>query len=268
MQSSCNLIKSGFSKSGEKRVITTDYVSKAQIAAMEELEKKQHEEEIARKEEQAKAPKIDPEELLRKYEEIGHKIIQDAENEKKALLLKAQQDATNAEKQAYEKGYEQGMKNGYDDGYKKAYDETIGNAKNEAAHIVENAENLLRTAQNDYAEYLDKKRSEIINIVLNIAESITRKNLSEDDSLNDIVEEAFKISKGEESIILRANSVHVEELKKNCTRWKLSYAIKNEIFVITDDSMEPGNAILEKPSGIVKVGVDVGLEQIKKAILG
>ena len=86
--------------------------------------------------------------------------------------------------------------------------------------------------------------------------------------MNDLIEEAFKISKGEESIILRSNSLHVDELKKNCERWKLSYAIKNEIFVISDDSMEPGNAILEKPSGIVKVGVDVGMEQVKKAILG
>ena len=75
-------------------------------------------------------------------------------------------------------------------------------------------------------------------------------------------------NKGEESIILRANSLHVEELKKNCDRWKLSYVIKNEIFVITDDTMEPGNAVLEKPSGIVKVGVDTGMEQVKKAILG
>lgn len=269
MQSSYSLIKNGFSRTGEKRVITTEYVSKAQIAAMEELEKKQEEEALLKQqEEKEKVPKIDPEELLRKYEEIGKRIISDAENEKKALLSRAQQDAINAEKAAYEKGHEQGMKNGYDDGYKKAYDETIEKAQAEAADIVGKAENLLRSAQGDYSEYLDRKRNEIIKIALNIAESITRKNLSNDDSMNEIVEEAFKISKGEESIILRANSLHVEELKKNCERWKASYAIKNEIFVITDDAIEPGNAILEKPSGIVKVGVDTGLEQVRKALWG
>lgn len=176
-------------------------------------------------------------------------------------------EASNAEKNAYEKGYEQGMKNGYDDGYKKAYDETIENAQKQAADIVGNAEKLLKSAQSDYAEYLDNKKNEVIKLALNIAESITRKSLDRNDSMNDLIEEAFKISKGEESIILRSNSFHIDELKKNCERWKLSYAIKNEIFVISDDSMEPGNAILEKPSGIVKVGVDVGMEQVKKAIL-
>lgn len=268
MQSSYSLIKNGFAQAGGKKVITTEYVSKAQMAAMEEEKKKQLEEELLREEEEVKAPKIDPEELLRRYEEIGKRIIADAENEKKALLLRTQMEASNAEKNAYEKGYEQGIKNGYDDGYKKAYDETIENAQKQAEDIVGRAENLLRSAQSDYADYLDRKKNEVIKLALNIAESITRKSLSCDDSMNSIIEEAFKISKGEESIILRANSIHVEELKKNCERWKLSYAIKNEVFVIIDDSMEPGNAILEKPSGIVKVGVDIGMEQVKKAILG
>lgn len=268
MQSSYSLIKNGLATAGERKVITTEYVSKAQIAAMEEEKKRQMEEELRKEEEEAKAPKIDPEELLKRYEEIGKRIIQDAENEKKALLLRTQMEASNAEKDAYEKGYEQGMKNGYDDGYKKAYDENIENAQKQAADIVEKAENLLKCAQGDYADYLDRKKNEVIKLALNIAESITRKTLSESDSLNDIIEDAFKISKGEESIILKANSVHIEELKKNCERWKLSYAIKNEIFVITDDSMDPGNAILEKPSGIVKVGIDIGMEQVKKAIFG
>ena len=267
MQSSYSLIKNGLATAGERKVITTEYVSKAQIAAMEEEKKRQIEEEKKR-EEEAKEPKIDPEELLKRYEEIGKRIIQDAENEKKALLLRVQMESSNAEKDAYEKGYEQGMKNGYDDGYKKAYDETIENAQKQAADIVEKAENLLRSAQSDYADYLERKRTEVIKLALNIAESITRKALSESNSLNDIIEDAFRISKGEESIILRANSIHIEELKKNCERWKLSYAIKNEIFVIADDSLEPGNAILEKPSGIVKVGVDIGMKQIEKAIFG
>lgn len=37
---------------------------------------------------------------------------------------------------------------------------------------------------------------------------------------------------------------------------------------MADDSMEKGNAILEKPSGIVKVGIDIGMEQIRKTLLG
>ena len=91
-------------------------------------------------------------------------------------------------------------------------------------------------------------------------------NLSDADSMNSIVEEAFKISKGEDNVILKVNSIHVEELKSQIDKWKISYGIKNEIFVLKDETLEPGNAVLEKPSGIIKVGVEIGMEQIRKAL--
>ena len=261
MQSSYNLIKRGLAKESDSRIITTEYEFK-------QLEVEEIEEELENLEEieEVKEPEVDPEEVLRRYEDIGQRIIQDAKKEKQIIALRAQMDANVAEKNAYKKGYEQGLQNGYDDGYKKAYDETIDVAKAEAADIVSKAELFLKTAHENYSKYLDDKKVDVVKLALEIAESIAQKTLSRDDSMNSIIEEAFKISKGEDNVILKANSIHIEELKAEIERWKIAYGIKNEIFVLTDDSMEPGNAILEKPSGIVKVGVDTGMEQIRKAL--
>jgi len=258
MQSSYSLIKKDFAQNGKNKVISTEYISKNSV-----FEEIQQEEEVS-----IKVPKIDPEELLKRYEDIGQRIVQDAKNEKQAIVLRAQMDADVAEKKAYEKGHEQGLQNGYDDGYKKAYDETIDVARAEAKEIVDKAELLLKSAHENYLKYLENKKVDVIKLALEIAQSITQKILSKDDSMNSIIEEAFKISKGEDNVILKANSIHVEQLKSQVDKWKITYGIKNEIFVITDDFMEPGNAILEKPSGVVKVGIDIGMEQIKKEILG
>lgn len=262
MQSSYNLIKKGVAKQGESKVISTEYNVKKAVFEVLDTEK---EEEV---EVEVKAPEIDPEELLKRYEDIGQRIIQDAKKEKQIIVLRAQMDANVAEKKAYEKGYEQGLQNGYDDGYKKAYDETIDAAKAEAAEIVSKAELLLRSAHDNYEEYLETKKADILKLALEIAESIARKALGDEDSINEIVEEAFRISKGEDNVIVRANPIHIETLKAQVSKWKMSYGIKNEIFILSDDFIEPGNAILEKPSGIVKVGVDIGMEQIRKEILG
>lgn len=258
MQSSYRLIKNGFAKQGESKLISTEYVSKNPKV----------EEELEEIEEEIRTPKIDPEELLKRYEDIGQRILQDASNEKQAIILRTQMEAQAAEKKAYKEGYEQGLQNGYEDGYKKAYEETIEKAKVEAAEIIGKAELLLGSAHENYSKYLNDKKSEVIRLALEIAESIVRKELSQAESMNSIVEEAFKISKGEDNVILRVNSTHAEELKSQSERWKISYGIKNDIFILTDDSMEPGNAILEKPSGMVNVGVDIGMKQIEKAIFG
>lgn len=260
MQSSYSLIKKGLAKQGESKVISTEYVSKNVV--LEELEEEKEDSDGE------KISQIDPEELLKRYEDIGHRIIQDAKNEKQVIVLRAQMDADAAEKRAYESGYEQGLKNGYDDGYKKAYEETIDVAKAEAAEIVSKAETLLKSAHENYVKYLETKKADVVKLALEMAESIAKKELIKDDAMNEIIEEAFKISKGEDNVILKVNSFHVEELKAQVERWKVSYGIKNEIFIVTDETMEPGNAVLEKPSGIVKVGVETGMEQIRKAIFG
>ncbi|OPJ64502.1 FliH/SctL family protein [Clostridium chromiireducens] len=261
MQSSYNLIKKASAKQGESKIISTKYNIKMPV--FEEIEVVSEEEVVVVKE-----PEVDPEELLKRYEDIGQRIIQDAKQEKQMIALRAQMDANAAEKKAYEKGYAQGLENGYDDGYKKAYDETIETAKAEAAEIVSKAEILLRSAHENYEKYLEDKKSDVLKLALDIAESILQKSLSKEDSLNLIVEEAFKISKGEDNVILRVNSIHAEELKTQVEKWKIAYSIKNEIFILVDDFMEPGNAVLEKGSGIVKVGIETGMEQMRKAILG
>lgn len=258
MQSSYRLIKNEFAKQGESKLISTEYVSKNPKV----------EEELEEIEEEIRTPEIDPEELLKRYEDIGQRILQDANNEKQAIILRTQMEAQAAEKKAYKEGYEQGLQNGYEDGYKKAYEETIEKAKVEAEEIIEKAELLLKSAHENYSRYLNDKKSEVIRLALEIAESIAHKELSQAESMNSIIEEAFKISKGEDNVILRVNSIHAEELKSQSERWKISYGIKNDIFILTDDSMEPGNAILEKPSGMVNVGVDIGMKQIEKAIFG
>lgn len=261
MQSSYNLIKNNAAKQGDNKVISTVYVKKKPIEEeiIEEVKEEEQEPVI-------KAPAIDPEELLKRYEDIGQRIIQDAKNEKQVITLRAQIDAEAAERSAYKKGYEQGLQNGYDDGYQKAYNETIESAKAEADEIISKAENILKSAHDNYIEYLEAKKAQIIKLAVDMAESITRKELSKDDSLNVIIEEAFSISKGEDSVIIKANSIHVDEIKSQIDIWKISYGIKNDIFIISDDFMEPGNAIIEKPSGLVKVGVDIGMEQIRKTL--
>lgn len=261
MHSSYNIIKSQFTKNSEKKVISTDYEVKNVLTELLE-------EEVGEEEEIQVKPQIDPEEILRKYEEIGKTIIREAQQNKQKIEIEAQINAENKEKEAYEKGYIQGTKNGEEDGYNKAYNETIEKAKAEAEEIVKKAEEILKNAQTDYAEYLEGKKNEIINLALNIAGNILRKKLDKSDSMNELIEEAFRLSKGEKSIVIKINPQYEEEIKKYVDKWKIEYSIKGEVFIMADDSIGKGNAVIEKSSGVIKVGIDIGMEQIKKALLG
>ncbi|MGN2369730.1 FliH/SctL family protein [Clostridium cagae] len=256
MQSSYSIIKKNCALDAEKKKISTEYISKNKEEDIEENLEEEVQEEVYSKEE------VDA--LIAKYEEIGKRIIQDANNEKQGIILRGTIQAQNLEKEAYEKG----LQNGYDDGYKKAYDENIDLAKAKSQEIIDKAEDVLRSANENYAKYLEDKKHDIVKLSLEIAKNILRRELSHEDSMNLLIEEAIQLSKDEENLIIKCNSLHAEELKSQVNRWKVSYSIKDEIFILNDDFIEPGNATIEKPNGKVIVGFDTGMEAIKKEILG
>ncbi|AOR22927.1 FliH/SctL family protein [Clostridium taeniosporum] len=260
MQSSYSIIKKNCALDAEKKRISTEYVYRKNKTELDSEDDELIEEEVYSKEE--------VEALIEKYEEIGKRIIQDANNEKQAIILKGTMEAEKLEKEGYEKGYAEGLQNGYDDGYKKVYDENIDLAKAKAQEIVDKAENILKSANENYGKYMEEKKSDIIKLSLEIAKNILKKELSYEESMNSLVEEAIELSKGEENLIIKCNSIHIEELKSQVNRWKISYSIQDEIFVLNDDFMEPGNAVIEKPNGKVVVGLEIGMEAIRKEILG
>ena len=262
MLSSCNIIKNPKKISEKKVIISTEYEfpKEEPIIVENEEEKEKIEEKIQLTIEEA-------EKMLENYKSIGTKIIQEAQKNKDSVMAEAKEKAVAIEKEAYEKGYEEGVRNGHEDGKKEAYESCLPEAEREANELKENAENILKDARKDYEDYLDSKKGEILDLAISIAEKILKKEIIKKTGINNLVEEAIELSKGEENVIVKCNSKHEEELRNNISLWKTTYNIKGEIFIIVDNDMEAGNAIIEKKSGKIKVGYDVGMEKIKKALL-
>lgn len=265
MLSSCNIIKKPNNIKSEKIVISTEYEIKKEVIEDNPIE---NEEERLRKQEEAALTIEKAEALLEKYKEIGTKIIKEAKEAKEAMLNEAKEKIQVMEKETYEKAYEEGMNNGHEDGRNEAYEKYLPEAKAEAEELIENASALLKNARDDYEKYLEDKKNEIVELSISIAESILKKEILKEDAMNKLIEEGIELSKNEESIVIRCNSMYEAELKENISLWKTKYNIKDEIFVLIDKDMDPGNAAIEKKSGKVVVGYDIGMEKIKKAILG
>ncbi|MDY3828848.1 MAG: FliH/SctL family protein [Clostridium sp.] len=206
--------------------------------------------------------------LLNNYEKIGQGIIEDARRQKEKILLEAVEQTKEIEKEAYETGYSQGIKNGEEDGKKEALETYLPQAKAEAEEIRQKATNIILRANEYYADYLESKKKEIIDLAFTIAEQVLHKELKKENSLNELVEEAIKLSKGEENIVIKCNPLYEEELKKNAELWQATNNISGKIFIMVDDDIEEGNAIVEKNTGKIVVGIDVGLKRIQDAILG
>ncbi|QAA31676.1 FliH/SctL family protein [Clostridium manihotivorum] len=248
MQSSYSVIKSNSVTSGTSKKINTDYEQRDLIEDM---------------------LNNDPEEAARmveSYKNIGDNIIRNAQRQKEKMLEAAYVQAQDIEREAYERGYKQGTENGYEDGYREAYDKNIELARNEADSIISNANNILFQAKQEYEQYLEAKKEEIIRLSVEMTEKILRERLGSDNGLNSIVENVIAESKGTQTFIIKCNVIHVEAIKTQLELWKNKFVIKGEIFVIEDSSLEPGNAIVEKENGLVVVGIDISMNKLLEAL--
>ncbi|MCR4944384.1 MAG: flagellar biosynthesis protein [Clostridium sp.] len=253
MQSSYSLVKKNYVLDGNEKTITTEYT----VPNIMELS-----------EDRLSKDDLEKRRYLSSYENIGKNIIADAQKESERIKLEALKNAEKVEKSAYEKGYSQGVKNGYEDGKNEAIQSVIPKAEAEAKNIKNKALAMLTNAEADYEKYMQDKSDEIINLAFNIARKILNREVLKDDGVNSMIEEAFQQSRGESNFVIMCNEVHIDSIKTRIEGWKKKYGILGEIFVIEDNDLEPGNICVEKPSGKVEVGIDIGLAKLEEAIFG
>lgn len=250
MQSSYNLIKASKSLEGNEKTIQTTYIKEQDVDSIKE-----------------ENLDIEPKEILIQYKEMANNILEEAQKTREKMLVDIMEESKRIEKEAYENGYRQGFDNGIEDAKKEALENIIPNANLEASNIINNAHEILKNANSEYNNYLEDKKEEIIDLAFSIAEQILKKKIEVDNSISDIVDEAIKDAKGENSLLIRANALDIEELKSHIDRWKISKGIRDGIFIIEDD-IDRGNVIIEKDSGIIEAGIEVGLRKIKESLRG
>lgn len=206
-------------------------------------------------------------ENLESIENIGRNIIEKARRQADEILSSAMEEAQNLETEAYNKGYNTGYEEGRINGYKDSYEANIARAEEEASAIIENANKILFSAKEQYENYLKEKEIDIINLSINIAETVTKKQLASVDGVDEMIIGALTESREAKTFIIRTNSMHCDNIKAKIYDWKERLAIKGEVFVVADDSIEHGNAIIEKDNGSIMVGIDPAMKNIREALL-
>lgn len=257
MQSSYSVIKSDFATQGTEKKITTSF-KKERALNQDKVSMGGSPKEVIE----------NYEELIKNYEGIASSILKNARAEAENIKLSALERISEEEKRRYEIAYEDGRRNGYEDGMAEAIDRVLPEARREADEIIVMAESVLKYANSQFDEYVEKKRGEIISLAFTIAHHILNKEVVEDENLTLFIEQVLEGSKGEENIIIKCNPAHEDEVSGKIASFKIKYAIRGEIFILPDNNIPLGNVVVEKNSGIIEAGIDVALNIIKEEMFG
>lgn len=235
-------------------------VSNAQISEIENVE--QHpviEEEVIQEAPQPQAPQ-EPEIDLFDIENIdftqrqerrrgsrrrGYRRIDD-----RNLVSRAQEEAENIKKSAFEEGYRKGMEQANADmeAFRNSFSEFMNAPKNVFEYIA----------------------PDILEISVDIAKKIIKKEVESDPQVlvNTIVDVLKTVSKSEPKINIRVKPQAVQFIKDTLPNITYEYGIDAKVNIIADPSIEEGGCVFQTNNGIVDASIDTQLEIIKKAIEG
>lgn len=166
------------------------------------------------------------------------------------LVSRAQDEAENIKKSAFEEGYRKGLEKANSDieQFRKNILDFIGAPK----------------------EVFEFIAPDILEISVDIAKKIIKKEVEADPQvlINTIVDVLKTVSKNEPKINIRVKPQAVNFIKDSLPDVTYQYGIDSKINVIADPSVEDGGCIFQTNNGIVDASVDTQLEIIKKALEG
>lgn len=201
--------------------------------------------------------------IFENYRKKGEQIINEAY--KKVVLIEEE-----AYKKAYDKGLKEGMDKGYKDAYEKAYVENMEKAREEGNAIIEEAKEISKTmidsSESQCRQYIEGKSLELKKLIENIVESVFKREIKDEAALNQMVTEALDNAKKSKSITIKCRDLYQDEIKKSIDLWKSQNVFNGDIFIIADNSLEEGVALLEKDNGVVKIDVPKSLDKIKEIL--
>lgn len=256
---SSNVIKAKNIKIKGKKVLKT-FQDTPQSQGMDNELNYKLEEELAAREEEIKL-KLEEAEI--KYNEI----LESAQLESERLIQESKQEVENIEKKAYEQGHSQGLKNGYEDGYKEAYEDNIEKAKEEAEKIIQNANNMLIEAKDELENYIKNNKTNILDLSISIAEQVLREKFSDPSSMNNLLDSIIEEYSLKENFVVKVNPLYKKNLDSQILELKEDYKINGDVFILSDESVEEGNAIIDSSKGRLVIGIDSVLDKVKEELL-
>ena len=207
------------------------------------------------------------EEQLHQAKDACENMISNAQVESERIVQEAQNECEEIKKKAYEEGHNIGLRNGYEDGYKESYEDNIEKAKQESEEIINKSNNILLQVNEQFTDFLKDSKKDIISLSVSIAEKVLKEKFKDEESMNNILEATIKEYEIKENFVIRTNAIYIEKVNEQLNELKNQQLIKGESFILADDFIEPGNAIIETNKGRLIVGVDCVLEKVKEELI-
>lgn len=189
---------------------------------------------------------------------------QEAQNECDKLMADAQEELENLKNQAREAGHQEGFEAGEKEGKEQALQEmqeAIKDANEKAMHT-------LKTAKEATADYMVRAEQDVAEIVIHVAEKIIPQHFIDvPQVILPVVKQALMKVKDQKEINIHVSPESYELVLMARDEFRSLLPGGNAaIEIVSDESLQAGDCLIETPNGGVDARLSTQIELIKKAV--
>ena len=191
-------------------------------------------------------------------------IMQAAKNEGEQILQNARDEADEMKVKAVQSGHEEGYKDGHEEGVKAAKKELADTIKQANAK----AEKTLKDAKAATADYFIKAEEDIANVVMLAIEKILPQHfLDVPQVVLPVVREAIKQVRDQKEVKVHVCPDSYDMVLMGRAEFQAMLTDGTAVLeVVSDDSLQPGDCVIETPNGGVDARLLTQIELMKNSI--
>lgn len=215
--------------------------------------------EIAEKEQRA-------DRKLKEAEAEADALRETAENEKKELLQAAQQEIEQLKTEARESG----QKEGHEEGYEKGMEEARAEMKEVILDANKRAEHTLQTAREAADYYMQHAEEDVAKIVMRVVEKVIPQHFIDVPQviLPAVRQAILKVRDQKEvNVHVPPDSYDIVLMARDEFRTILTDGTA-VLEITSDESLKPGDCVIETPNGGVDARLQTQIELIRQAVQG
>ncbi len=150
--------------------------------------------------------------------------------------------------------------------YERGYREAAAAAREEMLRAAERFKALAREVEAFRASLADRMAEDTARLAVRIASKIIRRELTLDDTVNQIAN-ALKKTSEESGLVVRVNAGELHDILRLLDEERIGID-PSELRLVADASVEPGGCIVDTQSGRTDARIETQLREIERILLG
>ena len=205
----------------------------------------------------------DVEPIYQKAREEAATIVKEAGQQAEAIRLKLSQERSHWEEVDRKLLEEEARQTGYQDGFSMGQEK----GREEARDYIVQARQILELAKEDSLTYLAEAERTILELAMEIAKKIIKKELEQDnDQFLQVVKTAIKEAREAKEVQLRINPDCYELLVSHKEELQAVFPNDTRFYIIPDEELVDRACVIESSAGRIDASVDSQLSEIKRKL--